>query len=200
MRQSLRIIEQCLNQMPEGDIRTDEAKCVPPSRAEMKSSMESLIHHFKLFTQGFTVPAGGHALGVVGPDVTLRHLVQTLLNDPQALPDLQHSHQVAVVAVAISSNRHVKVHQVICIVRLRFPKIPFNASASQHHTAASPVHRILRRDDSNVNDPLLEQPVVCNQVLHLIQPLTELGNELVDVIKKTDWDVLVNTTRSNIGC
>ena len=38
-----------------GDVRTDDAKCVPPSRAEMKSSMEALIHHFKLFTQGFTV-------------------------------------------------------------------------------------------------------------------------------------------------
>ena len=56
MRQSLRIIEQCLNQMPAGDVRTDDAKCVPP-RAEMKTSMEALIHHFKLFTQGFTVPA-----------------------------------------------------------------------------------------------------------------------------------------------
>ena len=41
--------------MPEGDVRTDDAKCVPPSRAEMKSSMEALIHHFKLFTQGFQV-------------------------------------------------------------------------------------------------------------------------------------------------
>ena len=68
-------------------------------------------------------PAGGHALGVIGPDIALRHLVQTLLNDPQALPHLQHSHQVAVVAVAISSNRHVKVHQVICIVRLGIEKM-----------------------------------------------------------------------------
>jgi NADH:ubiquinone oxidoreductase subunit D len=34
-----------------GDVRTDDAKCVPPSRAEMKTSMEALIHHFKLFTQ-----------------------------------------------------------------------------------------------------------------------------------------------------
>ena len=42
-------------QMPEGDVRTDDAKCVPPNRAEMKSSMEALIHHFKLFTQGFQV-------------------------------------------------------------------------------------------------------------------------------------------------
>merc|ERR1712039_952914 len=58
MRQSLKIVEQCLNKMPEGDISTDDAKCVPPSRAEMKSSMEALIHHFKLYTQGFQVPAG----------------------------------------------------------------------------------------------------------------------------------------------
>ena len=40
MRQSLRIIEQCLNMMPEGDIRTDDAKCVPPTRAEMKVQSE----------------------------------------------------------------------------------------------------------------------------------------------------------------
>merc|ERR1719341_1029357 len=145
-------------------------------------------------------PAGGHALGVVGPDIALGHLVQTLLNDPQALPHLQHSHQVAVVAIAVGTNGHIKVHQVICIVRLRFPKIPFDASASQHHTAASPVNSILSRDDANVNDPLLEQPVVCDQVLHLVKPLAELGNELVDVIQKANWDVLVNTSRSNIGC
>merc|ERR1712179_782288 len=67
MRESLRIIEQCLNQMPEGDVRTDDAKCVPPSRAEMKTSMESLIHHFKLFTQGFTVPAGATYTAIEAP-------------------------------------------------------------------------------------------------------------------------------------
>ena len=67
MRQSLKIIEQCLNQMPEGDIRTDDAKCVPPSRAEMKTSMEALIHHFKLYTQGFQVPAGATYTAVEAP-------------------------------------------------------------------------------------------------------------------------------------
>merc|ERR1712212_225215 len=67
MRQSLRIIEQCLNGMPAGDVRTDDAKCVPPSRAEMKTSMESLIHHFKLFTQGFQVPAGATYTAIEAP-------------------------------------------------------------------------------------------------------------------------------------
>lgn len=67
MRQSIRIIEQCLNKMPEGDISTDDAKCVPPNRAEMKSSMESLIHHFKLYTQGFQVPAGATYTAIEAP-------------------------------------------------------------------------------------------------------------------------------------
>ncbi len=67
MRQSMRIMYQCLNDMPEGDVTTDDAKCVPPSRAEMKSSMESLIHHFKLYTQGFTVPAGATYTAIEAP-------------------------------------------------------------------------------------------------------------------------------------
>lgn len=58
MRQSLRIIEQCINKMPGGPIRVDDAKISPPSRSDMKESMESLIHHFKLYTEGYSVPRG----------------------------------------------------------------------------------------------------------------------------------------------
>ncbi|CAH1405279.1 unnamed protein product [Nezara viridula] len=58
MRQSLKIIEQCLNKMPEGEVKTDDNKICTPSRQEMKSSMEALIHHFKLFSQGYQVPPG----------------------------------------------------------------------------------------------------------------------------------------------
>jgi NADH dehydrogenase (ubiquinone) Fe-S protein 2 len=58
MRQSLRIISQCLNDMPEGPVKVDDAKVVAPARADMKTSMESLIHHFKFFTENITVPEG----------------------------------------------------------------------------------------------------------------------------------------------
>jgi len=58
MRESLRIIVQCLNNMPEGPIKVDDAKVVAPSRSEMKTSMEGLIHHFKFFTENITVPEG----------------------------------------------------------------------------------------------------------------------------------------------
>ncbi len=64
VRQSARIIRQCLAEMPSGPIMTADRKVAPPRRAEMKSSMESLIHHFKLYTEGFHVPAGG---GYVAP-------------------------------------------------------------------------------------------------------------------------------------
>ncbi|MBU3078291.1 NADH-quinone oxidoreductase subunit D [Sphingomonas quercus] len=58
VRQSMRIIRQCLAQMPEGPISSLDRKVVPPKRGEMKQSMEALIHHFKLYTEGFHVPAG----------------------------------------------------------------------------------------------------------------------------------------------
>lgn len=56
--QSARIMRQCLNEMPSGPIASLDRKVVPPKRAEMKQSMEALIHHFKLYTEGFHVPAG----------------------------------------------------------------------------------------------------------------------------------------------
>lgn len=67
MRQSIRIIMQCLNDMPQGPIKTDDRKITPPSRSQMKQSMESLIHHFKLYTEGFTVPASETYVGVEAP-------------------------------------------------------------------------------------------------------------------------------------
>jgi len=58
MRESLKIIGQCLNQMKPGPVKVLDSKISPPSRGEMKRSMEALIHHFKLYTEGYHVPAG----------------------------------------------------------------------------------------------------------------------------------------------
>ena len=58
MRQSLRIISQCIYTIPEGPVKSSDAKIVTPSRSQVKNSMESLIHHFKLHTEGFSVPSG----------------------------------------------------------------------------------------------------------------------------------------------
>lgn len=58
MRQSINIINQCINQIPQGLVRLDDNKITPPYRKQMKSSMESLIHHFKLYSEGYRVPKG----------------------------------------------------------------------------------------------------------------------------------------------
>ena len=58
MWQSLKIIKQAIKNMPDGPVIVENNKVAPPSRAQMKRSMEALIHHFKLFTEGFHVPAG----------------------------------------------------------------------------------------------------------------------------------------------
>ncbi len=67
MRQSLRIIRQCLKEMPQGPVKANDYKVCPPPRAEMKNSMEALIHHFKLFTEGYHVPAGETYTAVEAP-------------------------------------------------------------------------------------------------------------------------------------
>ncbi len=67
MRQSLKIMEQCLEQMPKGPIKIRDQKVVPPKRGELKRSMEALIHHFKLYTEGFHVPAGETYAAVEAP-------------------------------------------------------------------------------------------------------------------------------------
>jgi NADH-quinone oxidoreductase subunit D len=67
MRQSAKIIEQVIEKMPTGPIASDDRKVVPPKRGEMKKSMEALIHHFKLYTEGYRVPEGEAYAAVEAP-------------------------------------------------------------------------------------------------------------------------------------
>jgi NADH-quinone oxidoreductase subunit D len=67
MRQSLRIMKQALDKMPAGPVMVDDRKVAPPPRHEMKASMEALIHHFKLYTEGYHVPAGETYTAVEAP-------------------------------------------------------------------------------------------------------------------------------------
>ena len=67
MREALKIIHQCVKEIPPGPISTDNNKVTPPSREEMKHSMEALIHHFKLYTEGYHVPEGETYTAVEAP-------------------------------------------------------------------------------------------------------------------------------------
>ncbi len=117
MRESLKIMRQCLEQMPEGPVRVANQKVTPPSRAEMKRSMEALIHHFKLFTEGVHVPAGEVYVATENPKGEFAvYLVSDGTNRPyrckirspgyvhlQALDLMAKGHQLADVPAIIGS-------------------------------------------------------------------------------------------------
>jgi NADH-quinone oxidoreductase subunit D len=67
MRESLKIVEQAMNKLPMGPVRSDNRKFVPPPRSEIGTSMEALIHHFKLWTEGFDAPKASIYSAIEGP-------------------------------------------------------------------------------------------------------------------------------------
>ena len=67
MRESVKIMTQCINNTPSGEVINRDTKIAPPKRAEMKESMEAIIHHFKFFTEGFHVPEGEIYTAVEAP-------------------------------------------------------------------------------------------------------------------------------------
>ena len=117
MRESLKIIRQCIEQMPEGPVRTPNHKVTPPPRAEMKRSMEALIHHFKLYTEGIHVPAGEVYVATENPKGEFAvYLVSDGTNKPyrckirspayvhlQALEMMGRGHQLADIVAIIGA-------------------------------------------------------------------------------------------------
>jgi NADH-quinone oxidoreductase subunit D len=117
MRQSVRIIQQALNRLPLGPVRSDNRKYVPPPRAELSTSMEAVIHHFKLWTEGFALPKGAvyfpvesprGELGVYlesdgGPKPQRVHYRTPSFVHLQALPLLSKGHLVADLVAIIGS-------------------------------------------------------------------------------------------------
>jgi NADH-quinone oxidoreductase subunit D len=87
MRESLKIVQQALDGLPEGRITADAPKIVLPEREKMKTQMESLIHHFKIVTEGFAVPAGMVYQGVESPRGEMGYFV---VSDGTAKPYRVH--------------------------------------------------------------------------------------------------------------
>ena len=88
VRQSARIARQCLSEMPEGPIGTLDRKVFPPTRGEIKTSMEAMIHHFKLYTEGYHVPAGEVYVATESPKGEFGvYLVADGTNKPVPLQD-----------------------------------------------------------------------------------------------------------------
>lgn len=117
IRESMSIVEQCLDKMPAGPVRSDNKKVSPPNRKDMKKSMEALIHHFKLYTEGVHVPEGEiYAAVESGKGEFGVYLVSDGTNRPyrckirspgyvhlQALDEMSKGHMLADVVAIIGS-------------------------------------------------------------------------------------------------
>jgi NADH-quinone oxidoreductase subunit D len=117
MRESLRIIEQAMDRLPGGLFRSDNRKFVPPPRAELGHSMEAVIHHFKLWTEGFRAPSGEvyvatesprgilgcYLVGDGSPHPYRVHFRTSSFAGLQALPTMTKGHLVSDVVAIISS-------------------------------------------------------------------------------------------------
>ena len=115
MRQSCDIIERILDGMPEGPWIADDRKVVLPPRHELHTSMESVIHHFKLVTEGFRVPAGEVYVAVEGPR---GELGCNLVSDGTARPWRVHfrSASLAMLQSVASLTKGVLIADLIAIL------------------------------------------------------------------------------------
>ena len=117
IRESIRIVRQCMDKMPDGDYRIQDKKVTPPPRARIDESMEALIHHFKIFTEGFKVPEGEVYVAVENPRGELgcylvsdgsSHPVRMHIRAPsfvnlQTLPHLMQDSLIADTVAIVSS-------------------------------------------------------------------------------------------------
>jgi NADH dehydrogenase (ubiquinone) Fe-S protein 2 len=118
MEQSLKIIKQCLDEIPYGMIKSSDNKITPPDRVEMKQSMEGLIHHFKMYTNGMDVPVGETYVGTEAPKGEFGvYLISNNTNKPyrckikapgfahlQALEKMTQGHMLADVVAVIGTQ------------------------------------------------------------------------------------------------
>jgi NADH dehydrogenase I D subunit len=118
MKQSLKIISQCLDKIPQGLVKTNDMKMAPPTRPELKQSMEALIHHFKIYTSGITIPTNETYVGTEAPKGEFGvYLVSNGTNKPyrckikapgfahlQALNHMSKGHLIADVVTIIGTQ------------------------------------------------------------------------------------------------
>ncbi len=117
MRESVKICNQCLTKMRSGPVKVADHKISPPARAEVKRSMEALIHHFKLYTEGYHIPAGATYTAVESPKGEFGvYLVADGTNKPyrckiratgfahlQAIDELARGHMLADAVAVVGS-------------------------------------------------------------------------------------------------
>ena len=138
-------------------------------------------------------------LVVLDLDGTSRHLVQALVDNAKGLAELLHAAEVTVVAVTVDTNRDVELDLVVGIIRLGLADVPGDTGTTEHDTREGVVEGISSADDTNTLGTADPDTVVGQELLSLVNAVTELGGPLVDVVKKTNGKILGNATGADVG-
>ena len=138
-------------------------------------------------------------LVVLDLDGTSGHLVQALVDDAERLAELLHAAEVTVVAVTVDADGDVELDLVVGVIGLGLADIPRDTGSTEHDTREGVVEGISSADDTNTLGTADPDTVVGQELLSLVNAVTELGGPLVDVVKKTNGKILGNTTGANVG-
>ena len=121
------------------------------------------------------------------------------MDDAQALAELLHAAEVAVVAVAVDADGDVELDLVVGVVGLGFPYVPGHAGAAEHDAGEGVVEGLFCGDDAHALCSADPDAVVGEEFFGFVDAVAELGGPLVDVVEEAERYVLVDAARSDIG-
>src|SRR6187402_889687 len=129
---------------------------------------------------------GRHDLAVEAGYLALGHFGEALLHDAHGLAHFLDANHEAIIAIALGTDRHLEIHAVIDVVRLRLADIPWNAGGADHRARETPGDRIVPRHEADIDVALLEDAVVgdeadriLEQTRHpLVEPRADVGQQL----------------------
>ena len=164
----------------------------------------SLCEEQEMVDQGFHVFLHGCArwrghLVVLHPDGPGRHFVQALNDYAQALAELLHPAEVAIIAIPVHAHGDIELHIPVRVIRLRFSNVPGDAAAAQHHAGEGVVERVGGGDDADAFGAPDPDPVVGEEFFGFVDAVTELGRPLVDVVEEAEGEVGVYAAGTDVG-
>lgn len=111
-----------------------------------------------------------------------RHLVKALVDDAEALSEFFHAAEIAIVAVAIHTDRHVELDSIVGVVRLALAHVPWYTAAAKHDAGEAVVKSFSGSHDADSLCSAFPDPVVCQEFFGFIDSVAELGRPLVDIV------------------
>ena len=134
-------------------------------------------------------------LMVLGDMGSVGHAGGALPDDRDALAHLLHADEIAVVAVAVLADGDVEFHLVVSGIGLRLAQVPGGAGGAQHRSAEAPVECVLQRHDPDVDQALLEDPVLGQEIVDIVEPFGKALGPGIDVAEQTRRQILMHASR-----